>query len=109
MQHPSKDGFEASHLAIRQWEILGALNLQNLLIDGLLVLGQEEEKHFYKYGVTVLNGDTIYTGQLDQNDKPNGIGRERSKNGAIYEGQYKDGTYEGWGRKIYSGGRYYIG
>ena len=57
----------------------------------------------------MIDADTIYTGQLGQNDRPSGIGRETSKNGSIYEGQYQDGRYSGWGRKIYSNGTFDIG
>ena len=29
--HPNRDSFEPSHLAIKQWEILGALDMTKLL------------------------------------------------------------------------------
>ena len=33
---PAKDGFEPSHLAVRQWELLGPLDLRKLLEENVL-------------------------------------------------------------------------
>ena len=46
-------------------------------------------------------------GQLGANGKVSGVGKEI--NHIIYEGQFKDDVYNGFGRFIYSNGNYYIG
>ena len=38
-----------------------------------------------------------------------GFGREVRDNGRIYEGQFKDGKFDGFGRIIYNLGNYYVG
>lgn len=56
-----------------------------------------------------LGQNGIYIGQVDENNKPDGIGREIQKDGSVYEGQFQNGIAHGWGREFYAGGRYYIG
>lgn len=46
-------------------------------------------------------------GQLGPNGKVTGVGKEI--NHIIYEGQFRDDIYNGFGRFIYSNGNYYIG
>ena len=63
-------------------------------IDQTLTFGQS---HNNKYII----------GQLGANGKVTGVGKEI--NHIIYEGQFKDDIYNGYGRFIYSNGNYYIG
>ena len=58
-----------------------------------------------KFGQSKYNRYII--GQLAPNGKVNGVGKEI--NHIIYEGMFKDDTYNGFGRFIYSNGDYYIG
>ena len=83
------------------------------IIDGLLFLGinlqQVSKAKYYQYGSKALGTGGLYMGQMDQNQVPNGLGREIQHGGSIYEGQFKDGIPNGWGREFYPGGRYYVG
>jgi hypothetical protein len=83
-----------------KWNELGPLKLEDIVsnskepIDQTLTFGQSK---FNKYII----------GQLGGNGKVTGVGKEI--NHIIYEGQFKDDIYNGFGRFIYSNGNYYIG
>ena len=51
-----------------------------------------------------MNSDDYnYSGQVDHDYLEQGIGRQISKtNGDIYEGEFKNGLYNGYGRMIYA-------
>ena len=51
--------------------------------------------------------DEFIVGQIDKNGRVCGVGKEI--NHIIYEGQFKNDVYHGYGRFIYSNGNYYIG
>ena len=57
--------------------------------------------------------DSVYEGQVDQDEIEQGLGRYSSKlNGDIYEGEWKNGFYHGYGRMIYGKNHevdYYMG
>jgi len=83
-----------------KWNELGPLRLEDIIknskesIDQTKTFGQSQ---FNKYII----------GQLGPNGKVTGVGKEI--NHIIYEGQFKDDVYNGYGRFIYSNGNYYIG
>jgi hypothetical protein len=53
------------------------------------------------------NGD--YYGQVDEQNDKHGIGRTVSPFGSIFEGEWFDGSIQGWGREILYDGSYYEG
>jgi len=83
-----------------KWNELGPLKLEDIVsnskepIDQTLTFGQS------KYNKYII-------GQLGPNGKVTGVGKEI--NHIIYEGQFRDDIYNGFGRFIYSNGNYYIG
>ena len=83
-----------------KWNELGPLKLEDIVansnepIDQTMAFGQS------KYNQYII-------GQLGGNGKVSGVGKEI--NHIIYEGQFKDDVYNGFGRFIYSNGNYYIG
>ena len=83
-----------------KWNELGPLRLDDIVansqisIDQSLVFGQS------KYNKYII-------GQLGGNGKVTGVGKEI--NHIIYEGQFVNDVYNGYGRFIYSNGNYYIG
>jgi hypothetical protein len=50
-----------------------------------------------------------YYGQVNEERIPNGVGRWCWHNSTIYEGQWVNGTYSGFGREIYCNGSTYVG
>ena len=49
----------------------------------------------------MITGDNSYFGQVDKDGIEQGIGRQISKsNGEVYEGEWKNGYYNGYGRLI---------
>ena len=83
-----------------KWNELGPLRLEDIIsnskepIDQSMTFGQS------KYNRYII-------GQLGHNGKVTGVGKEI--NHIIYEGQFVDDVYNGYGRFIYSNGNYYIG
>ena len=83
-----------------KWNELGPLKLEDIVanssdpIDQSMAFGQS------KYNQYII-------GQLGGNGKVSGVGKEI--NHIIYEGQFRDDVYNGFGRFIYSNGNYYIG
>ena len=81
-----------------KWIELGPLNLETLLKEGKMKLGEGKVSR-------VVKGNRVWQGQVK-----NGIKRYTNQNlNSIYEGEFKDGRYHGYGRKIFSKGWYYEG
>lgn len=51
----------------------------------------------------------MFDGQANEKDKPNGMVRAIDFNYGIFEGQFENGNFNGFGRYIYYDGEYYIG
>lgn len=105
VEQPREDTSDDSHgVALKaakdKWNELGPLRLEDIMrhsndnIDQTRAFGQSQ------YNKYIL-------GQLGPNGKVTGVGKEI--NHIIYEGQFKDDIYHGYGRFIYSNGNYYIG
>ena len=105
VEQPREDVSDDSHgVALKaakdKWNELGPLRLEDIMrnsndnIDQTRAFGQSQ------YNKYIL-------GQLGPNGKVTGVGKEI--NHIIYEGQFKDDIYHGYGRFIYSNGNYYIG
>ena len=54
-----------------------------------------------------MNGE-IYEGYWIQN-RPHGKGKQKLKNGSVYEGEFKNGSKDGFGRFSQSGKEVYEG
>ena len=83
-----------------KWNELGPLRLEDIMRNSKEPIDQSRQfgqSHFNKY----------ILGQLGVNGKVTGVGKEI--NHIIYEGQFNDDVYSGFGRFIYSNGNYYIG
>ena len=98
-------GSEDSHgVALKaakdKWNELGPLRLEDIVKNSKEPIDQQTQ-----FGQSSYNKYII--GQLGSNDKVTGVGKEI--NHIIYEGQFKDDIYNGFGRFIYSNGNYYIG
>jgi len=83
-----------------KWNELGPLRLEDIVQNS-----QEPIDQSMKFGQSSYNKYII--GQLASNGKVTGVGKEI--NHIIYEGQFIDDIYNGYGRFIYSNGNYYIG
>jgi len=90
----------ALRAAKEKWNELGPLRLEDIVANS-----QEPIDQTLKFGQSQYNKYII--GQLGRNGKVTGVGKEI--NHIIYEGQFKDDIYNGYGRFIYSNGNYYIG
>ena len=83
-----------------KWSELGPLRLEDIIahssepIDQSLPFGQSR---FNKYIIGQIGGD----------GRVQGVGKEI--NHIIYEGQFKNDIYHGYGRYIYSNGNFYLG
>jgi len=83
-----------------KWNELGPLKLEDIIanstesIDQSLQFGQSRHNKFI-------------IGQVNHDGRVFGVGKEI--NHIIYEGQFKNDIYHGYGRYIYSNGNYYIG
>ena len=83
-----------------KWNELGPLRLDDIVANSKIPIDQS-----MKFGQSKYNKYII--GQLAPNGKVTGVGKEI--NHIIYEGQFLDDVYNGYGRFIYSNGNYYIG
>ena len=83
-----------------KWNELGPLRLDDIVANSSVPIDQS-----IKFGQSKYNKYII--GQLASNGKVTGVGKEI--NHIIYEGQFVDDVYNGFGRFIYSNGNYYIG
>ena len=83
-----------------KWNELGPLRLDDIVANSEVPIDQS-----MKFGQSKYNKFII--GQLGGNGKVTGVGKEI--NHIIYEGQFLNDVYNGFGRFIYSNGNYYIG
>ena len=83
-----------------RWIQLGSLRLEDIIANSDKPIDQNRP-----FGKSKANQYII--GQIDSSGRCNGVGKEI--NNTIYEGQFVNGDYNGYGRLIYSNGSYYIG
>lgn len=83
-----------------KWNELGPLKLEDIVANSNEPIDQTMSFGQSKYNQYII-------GQLGPNGKVSGVGKEI--NHIIYEGQFRDDVYNGFGRFIYSNGNYYIG
>ena len=97
------------------WRKLGPLDIENLIVNKVLMVGKEKEIKIpmsiytpivWNQRVESFHKKCVYFGQF--NNWLNGIGRLISKD-AILEGQFKGGYLNGWGRCINVKGHYLTG
>ena len=65
------------------------------------------QKLVYGQSLTFVATDTFW-GQVDKNDVAQGVGREITVDDIMYEGEWKDNKYHGFGRSM-SKSEYYEG
>ena len=83
-----------------KWNELGPLKLEDIMANS-----EEEINKNIPFGKSKFNQYII--GQIGEDGKVQGVGKEI--NHIIYEGQFKNDQYHGYGRFIYSNGNYYLG
>jgi hypothetical protein len=83
--------------SLNKWKELGALRVEEIIKNSSVPID-------YHLRVTENNAQTGF-GQVDRDGKLQGIGRECQD--FIYEGQFKDNLYHGWGRYINETGVYW--
>lgn len=97
-------GDEMPGIALRavkdKWTELGPLKLEEILDQSDIPIDQS-----LKFGQSSYNKYLV--GQVGKDGRIQGVGKEI--NHIIYEGQFKNDIYHGYGRYIYSNGNYYIG
>ena len=59
--------------------------------------------------VEYVQGPPGYSGQLNEENQPHGFGKQRCRNGDVYEGNWQNGKPHGKGYYQYSSGAYYRG
>lgn len=91
---------EASDLVKEKWAQLGPLSLEAILANTKTPVDQNLPFGQSKYNKYIM-------GQIGKDGRVQGLGKEF--NLIIYEGQFKNDVYHGFGRFIYSNGNYYIG
>lgn len=93
----------ASLKALKKWQELGPLNLQQLVFD---------KKLTFEPNYKVQKKDTqqrFYQGQVDNSYNLCGIGRDIVPGGDVYEGQLVNNKAHGYGRKIFKDGNVLVG
>ena len=83
-----------------KWKELGPLKLEEIMAKSEHPISQNME-----FGQSEFNKYII--GQLSESGYVTGVGKEI--NHIIYEGQFKEDIYHGYGRYIYGNGNYYLG
>ena len=83
-----------------KWNELGPLRLEDIIANSTEPLNQKLQFGQSNYSEYII-------GQLGADGRVQGVGKEI--NNIIYEGQFKNDIYHGYGRYIYSNGNYYIG
>ena len=91
-------------MATMRWRELGPISLTDLIKFNNKDIEYDND-HIGK-SIKAFSFD-IY-GQLNKNNEMNGIGRA-NYNDMIYEGQFRNNTWSGYGRCIHDDGRYHIG
>ena len=88
---------EVMEASLKKWRELGVLHATDII---------KNARDPIEYNLRVADNDNgSGFGQVDRNGKLQGLGREVSDH--IYEGQFKDNVYHGWGRYISSHGVYW--
>lgn len=90
----------ANKEAMDKWHELGPLLLEEIIRNSEIPIDQSRS-----FGQSAFNQHII--GQVGSNGKVSGVGKEI--NHIIYEGQFQDDIYNGYGRFIYGNGNYYLG
>lgn len=90
----------ANKEAMDKWHELGPLLLEEIVRNSEIPIDQSRA-----FGQSAFNQHII--GQVGSNGKVSGVGKEI--NHIIYEGQFQDDIYNGYGRFIYGNGNYYLG
>lgn len=83
-----------------KWSDLGPLKLEEIIQNSSSPVSQS-----LQFGQSHYNKFII--GQVGHDCRVQGVGKEI--NHTIYEGQFKNDVYHGYGRFIYASGAYYIG
>ena len=83
-----------------KWSELGPLKLEDIVANSDEPIDQSLEFGQSRYSKFII-------GQIGPDGRCQGVGKEI--NHIIYEGQFKNDVYHGYGRYIYSNGNYYIG
>jgi hypothetical protein len=91
---------EANETVKRKWAELGPLTLDEIIANSVTPVDQSLPFGTSKYNKFIM-------GQVGNDGRTQGLGKEF--NNIIYEGQFKNDVYHGYGRFIYSNGNYYIG
>ena len=101
------DPEHASKEAHSKWKDLGPLDLEDVIKHG------DEQLILQDVGFSRSPSDPSVVGQLQKSDDEDGdmlcTGLGRETDAGIYEGQYLDDEWNGFGRRIISNGDYYIG
>lgn len=83
-----------------KWTELGPLKLEDIIANSSEPIDQS-----LQFGQSRFNKFII--GQIGPDGRVQGVGKEI--NHIIYEGQFKNDIYHGYGRYIYSNGNFYLG
>ena len=87
--------------ALNQWKKLGVIHAHEIVKEG-----QSKDPNSINYHMRVSQNDTRSGfGQVDKEGRLQGIGREVQD--YIYEGQFKNNVFHGWGRYINDTGVYW--
>lgn len=101
MQPLEEDSAGVALAAVKQkWSELGPLRLEDIIANSNEPIDQSLQFGQSKYNKFII-------GQIGLDGRVQGVGKEI--NHIIYEGQFKNDIYHGYGRYIYSNGNYYIG
>lgn len=99
-----EDEGEAAGVALQavkqKWSELGPLRLEDIIANSNEPIDQSLQFGQSKYNKYII-------GQIGHDGRVQGVGKEI--NHIIYEGQFKNDIYHGYGRYIYSNGNYYLG
>lgn len=103
--------------ALSRWNVLGEIDIEDIVANSQnnnqnLISQNSTIKEYLKFQslyfgkslkyLTIEQTDGIYQGQVDPEELQQGIGRYvSSKNGDIYEGEWRNGYYHGYGRLIF--------
>lgn len=104
MRGSEKEKSQATGVALKavkdKWTELGPLRLEDIIANSKISIDQS-----LLFGQSKFNKFII--GQVGPDGRVQGVGKEI--NHIIFEGQFKDDVYHGYGRYIYQNGSYYTG
>ena len=94
-----------THISLKKWRELGSFNLLDMHKKS--PINFDSKLQFGEYRSNIAH----YIGQVNQEGRAHGLGRWVSSevDNHIYEGQFKYGKFDGFGRYIWEGGDYYVG